>query len=797
VGGVSQKNLVYVLVFPYIYNMGDDKKVTGRDGSTYKVDKMAVINDPVRNTQQFSNTPMYKGQHESTHLMADDNKNTAWPTLFQDEGGNWFEGGYKEAERTGETYKFNTKEEMINFAREGDWKLENKQHGGNHLEGTNYGLSSNRYSTKGQKYRRFKKGGQVLDVYSSKGEVKPSESYNGPYKDMELTNFFDWNTQQFKKNSQGVSFNNDSEYKKWRSKDRGYSGDDLIKFYMFTQMNIPTDGSVKFGDASTWKDKNYGNIRTPITDPVTGDIMTKGDGQPFFNEFNEGMHQNYLDRKNAGDPSASWYPSSQKEAFGMARDLGLSSFFYNGEPVYAQTKEEQIEYQKETGEFYEKNITPQLSKVLEFADDDSEIDFSTLTRESMIYLQNNPETVQHLKPRMKQDFKTQKEALEFFNQTKDMNFFGKGATVNGEPLFLHNYESTGNVDDNLTSMIYDVNLSKALLDAQSEYRLTVGAPRQAQDKTRIDGFKEEPQMTFEEFWPSWMQKNEYSPKYESLANAKESDLKNIIEYQGGSAFEGSSSNPMPATNYNGRGGSRTFTIGDKQVSNPYHSYDGTPIEMGSIVGDVALAVTGIGALRLPSMMKSGFNATKGFFTNPGKYGTFGAVGNTLVQPLKYADKVYTNSMFNKYIGAPTMSGTANMVSVNNLTNVAFAGMSGDAAITDFSEGNYGMGALNLGFAGLNAFNPYKKLQTGLNKIPNLNAGSKLKTPSGYSVSITDDLVGLNQQAQKLPAFSLRNSTGLGQRQFTAKDYQKNFMGALDEVDYINNDLSTMNKFLPQ
>ena len=85
----------------------------------------------------------------------------------------------------------------------------------------------------------------------------------------------------------------------------------------------------------------------------------------------------------------------------------------------------------------------------------------------------------------------------------------------------------------------------------------------------------------------------------------------------------------------------------------------------------------------------------------------------------------------------------------------------------------------------------------MNKIPNLNAGSKLKTPSGYSVSITDDLVGLNQQAQKLPAFSLRNSTGLGQRQFTAKDYQKNFMGALDEVDYINNDLSTMNKFLPQ
>jgi hypothetical protein len=49
-------------------------------------------------------------------------------------------------------------------------------HGGNHHEAANYGLSSvydkNRYSKKAQSYRRFKKGGQVLDVYSSKGEKK-------------------------------------------------------------------------------------------------------------------------------------------------------------------------------------------------------------------------------------------------------------------------------------------------------------------------------------------------------------------------------------------------------------------------------------------------------------------------------------------------------------------------------------------------------------------------------------------------------------------------------------------------
>ena len=109
--------------------------VKSREGSTYMVDKMAVINDPVKNTQQFSNTPMYKGHQESTHLMADDNKNTAWPTIFQDNENNWFKGNSKEAENRGELYKFDTKEKMIDFARKGNWKNKSntkKSHGGLH-----------------------------------------------------------------------------------------------------------------------------------------------------------------------------------------------------------------------------------------------------------------------------------------------------------------------------------------------------------------------------------------------------------------------------------------------------------------------------------------------------------------------------------------------------------------------------------------------------------------------------------------------------------------------------------------
>ena len=59
---------------------------------------------------------------ESTHLMADDDKLTAWPTLFQNDKGEWYEGGKEEAEKKGELYKFNNRDDMVNFARKGNWK---------------------------------------------------------------------------------------------------------------------------------------------------------------------------------------------------------------------------------------------------------------------------------------------------------------------------------------------------------------------------------------------------------------------------------------------------------------------------------------------------------------------------------------------------------------------------------------------------------------------------------------------------------------------------------------------------
>ena len=64
-------------------------------------------------------------QDRSSHLMAhSDEKMEAWPTLFQDDKGNWYEppNSYAEAKRKGEIYKFDTIEETRNFAIKGNWK---------------------------------------------------------------------------------------------------------------------------------------------------------------------------------------------------------------------------------------------------------------------------------------------------------------------------------------------------------------------------------------------------------------------------------------------------------------------------------------------------------------------------------------------------------------------------------------------------------------------------------------------------------------------------------------------------
>jgi hypothetical protein len=100
------------------------QKPKPRDGNVYVIDKKAVISDPLRNTNQFSTEPMYEGQAPSTHLMAygsGDGKFYAYPTLFQDDGGNWYKGGFDHAKKKGEVYTFDTEQEAADFAA-GNWK---------------------------------------------------------------------------------------------------------------------------------------------------------------------------------------------------------------------------------------------------------------------------------------------------------------------------------------------------------------------------------------------------------------------------------------------------------------------------------------------------------------------------------------------------------------------------------------------------------------------------------------------------------------------------------------------------
>jgi len=75
---------------------------------------------------KFSDKPMYKGQQPSTHLMAygeSDGKFVAYPTLFQDDSGMWYQpdNPFKEAIKTKEIYQFNTEQEAKDFAG-GSWK---------------------------------------------------------------------------------------------------------------------------------------------------------------------------------------------------------------------------------------------------------------------------------------------------------------------------------------------------------------------------------------------------------------------------------------------------------------------------------------------------------------------------------------------------------------------------------------------------------------------------------------------------------------------------------------------------
>jgi hypothetical protein len=62
----------------------------------------------------------YEGR--STHLMADNGDKVAYPSIYKSKSGKWKEQDEAGARSRGETFEFRSKEKMIGFAREGNWK---------------------------------------------------------------------------------------------------------------------------------------------------------------------------------------------------------------------------------------------------------------------------------------------------------------------------------------------------------------------------------------------------------------------------------------------------------------------------------------------------------------------------------------------------------------------------------------------------------------------------------------------------------------------------------------------------
>ena len=110
------KTLIMSKLFPPLFKKRHARR--SRDGYT------TYVTGTLGN-YQFHNTPQYEGHKQSSHLMADDNTNQAWASIYRDEGGNWSNQTYNQALERKEVYKFHgkkAKDRMVDFARGGSWK---------------------------------------------------------------------------------------------------------------------------------------------------------------------------------------------------------------------------------------------------------------------------------------------------------------------------------------------------------------------------------------------------------------------------------------------------------------------------------------------------------------------------------------------------------------------------------------------------------------------------------------------------------------------------------------------------
>jgi hypothetical protein len=85
---------------------------------------------------EFFDEPQYTDHEPSTHLMSDDNIGEAWPAIARNSKGEWVNQSQEEARKNKETYSFGNKEDLFKFAREGSWKSNSFEKGGNLIDPT-------------------------------------------------------------------------------------------------------------------------------------------------------------------------------------------------------------------------------------------------------------------------------------------------------------------------------------------------------------------------------------------------------------------------------------------------------------------------------------------------------------------------------------------------------------------------------------------------------------------------------------------------------------------------------------
>jgi len=104
------------MIFPKLFKKAHARRSRGGH-TTY------VTGNP--GNYKFHKKPQFKNQKPSSHLMADDGVDKAYPAIYRNKKGKWSNQSYEQAKERNEVYKFrgkNANKRMKEFARKGNWK---------------------------------------------------------------------------------------------------------------------------------------------------------------------------------------------------------------------------------------------------------------------------------------------------------------------------------------------------------------------------------------------------------------------------------------------------------------------------------------------------------------------------------------------------------------------------------------------------------------------------------------------------------------------------------------------------